>query len=85
MARTDFRAAAARRLSEERELSPAIISLLTTRNTPSGFATSAAMTMFAMFVFGSKAFCNYYYFVIGAMCIAIAAFAGPEEKEILTG
>jgi hypothetical protein len=63
----------------------AIISLLTTRNTPSGFATSAAMTMFAMFVFGSKAFCNYYYFVIGAMCIAIAAFAGPEEKEILTG
>jgi hypothetical protein len=41
--------------------------------------------MFAMFVFGSKAFCNYYYFVIGAMCIAIAAFAGPEEKEILTG
>ncbi len=29
MARTDFRAAAARRLSEERELSPAILSLLT--------------------------------------------------------
>ena len=28
MARTDFRAAAARRLSEERELSPAIVSLL---------------------------------------------------------
>ena len=28
MARTDFRATAARRLSEERELSPAILSLL---------------------------------------------------------
>ena len=28
MARTDFRAAAARRLSEERDLSPAIVSLL---------------------------------------------------------
>ncbi|TAL11050.1 MAG: hypothetical protein EPO00_03995, partial [Chloroflexota bacterium] len=28
LARTDFRAAAARRLSEERELSPAILSLL---------------------------------------------------------
>src|SRR5437764_11231059 len=28
LARTDFRAAAARRLSEERELSPAIVSLL---------------------------------------------------------
>ena len=34
MARPDFRAAAARRLSEERELSPAIISLLSSNGTP---------------------------------------------------
>ena len=33
MARTDFRAAAARRLSEERELSPAIVSLLSPEQT----------------------------------------------------
>ena len=33
MARTDFRAAAARRLSEERELSPAIVSLLSSETT----------------------------------------------------
>ena len=33
MARTDFRAAAARRLSEERELSPAIVSLLSPERT----------------------------------------------------
>ena len=33
MARTDFRAAAARRLSEERELSPAIVSLLSSERT----------------------------------------------------
>ena len=33
MARTDFRAAAARRLSEERELSPAIVSLLSSEPT----------------------------------------------------
>ena len=33
MARTDFRAAAARRLSEERELSPAIVSLLSSEST----------------------------------------------------
>ena len=33
MARTDFRAAAARRLSEERELSPAIVSLLSAEHT----------------------------------------------------
>ena len=61
----------------------AIVSLFTTRNTPSGFATSAAVTMFAMFALGSKAFCNYYYFVIGALCCAVAAFPGPEEDEQL--
>ena len=38
MARPDFRAAAARRLSEERELSPAIVSLLT----PESAGASAA-------------------------------------------
>ena len=41
--------------------------------------------MFAMFVLGSKAFCNYYYFVIGAMCVAIAAFAGPGEDDVTVG
>lgn len=61
----------------------AFVSLATTRNSPSGFATCTAMTMFAMFVFGSKAFCNYYYFVIGAICCAIAAVPGPEEPEVL--
>lgn len=63
----------------------AVLSLFTTRNTPSGFAASAAITMFAMFVLGSKAFCNYYYFVIGAMCVAIAAFAGPGEDDVTVG
>ncbi|HUR34338.1 MAG TPA: hypothetical protein VM032_11130 [Vicinamibacterales bacterium] len=61
----------------------AVLSLFTTRNSPSGFATSTAITMFAMFAMGSKAFCNYYYFVIGAMCIAVAAFAGPGEDELI--
>lgn len=60
----------------------AVVSLFTTRNTPSGFAVSAAITMFAMFVLGSKAFCNYYYFVIGAICCALAAFAGPGETDV---
>ena len=60
----------------------AVVTLFTTRNTPSGFAASAALTMFAMFAFGSKAFCNYYYFVLGTMCIAIAAFASPEDTEV---
>lgn len=60
----------------------AVLSLLTTRNTPSGFATSAAIIMFAMFAFGSKAFCNYYYFVIGALCCAAAAFTAQGEQEV---
>jgi hypothetical protein len=38
--------------------------------------------MFAMFALGSKAFCNYYYFVIGAMCIALATFAGPDQEDV---
>ncbi len=38
--------------------------------------------MFTMFVLGSKAFCNYYYFVIAAMCIALAAFAAPDETDL---
>jgi len=56
------------------------VSVFTTRNTPSGFATSTAITMFAMFALGSKAFCNYYYFVIGAMACALVAFAGPDPR-----
>ena len=63
----------------------ALVSLVTTRNTPSGFATSAALIMFAMFALGSKAFCNYYYFVIGAMCCALAAFPAPGEDDVTVG
>ena len=51
----------------------AIIAAVSTRNTPEGFAASVTFTTFAFFAFGSKAFCNYYFFVIGALCCAIAA------------
>ena len=59
----------------------AIISAITTRNTPEGFAASVTLTTFAFFVFGSKAFCNYYFFVIGALCCAIAAIPLGGEKR----
>jgi len=62
----------------------ALMSLLLTRNTPVGFAVSFSLTTFAMFAFGSKAFCNYYFFVIGAICATIAAFptdmAEPDDS-----
>src|SRR5262249_19165463 len=50
-----------------------VVSLLATRNTAAGFATSIAFSLMMTFAFGSKAFCNYYYFVIGALCCAVAA------------
>jgi hypothetical protein len=56
------------------------VSLAATRNTPGGFAASVAFTAFAMFAFGSKAFCNYYFFVIGALCCGIAACASPQAS-----
>jgi hypothetical protein len=58
----------------------AIISAIATRNTPEGFSASVALTTFAFFAFGSKAFCNYYFFVIGALCCAIAAFPLAGER-----
>jgi hypothetical protein len=32
-----------------------------------------ALSTFASFAFGSKAFCNYYFFVAGALCCGAAA------------
>ncbi len=41
--------------------------------TPSGFATAVALTSLAFFAFNKQAFCNYYFFVVGACCVGIAA------------
>ena len=47
--------------------------VLLTPNTSAGFALSLALSAFATFAFGTKAFCNYYFFVVGALCCAGAA------------
>jgi hypothetical protein len=60
---------------------------LLTANTPAGFALSLALSSFAAFAFGSKAFCNYYFFVVGALCTAIAiqdSTAGGKSPAALT-
>ena len=62
----------------------AVLSLVATRNTAAGFATAVTLTTFTMFAFGSKAFCNYYFFVIGALCCAIAAIPLEERSDTLT-
>ena len=46
--------------------------------TPSGFSMATALMFFSLFVLSQRAWCNYYFFVIGAMCCAIAVSA-PEN------
>jgi hypothetical protein len=41
--------------------------------TPAGFASAVGLVFLAFFAFNKQAFCNYYFFTIGAFCCAIAA------------
>jgi hypothetical protein len=47
----------------------------------SGFALAVAVTFYGFFAFNKQAFCNYYYFVAGALCVAVAAGAPSGIKE----
>ena len=40
---------------------------------PAGFAAAVALIFLVFFAFNKQAFCNYYLFVIGALCAAVAA------------
>ena len=53
--------------------------LLRAPRTPAGFAGAIALTYFGFFAFNKQAFCNYYYFVLGALCCAVAALDGNEK------
>jgi hypothetical protein len=57
-----------------------VIGLIFTPNTSRGFAATVSLYSLAMFAFGSKAFCNYYYFVIGALCCTVALCAGELDS-----
>jgi len=41
--------------------------------TPAGFAAAMALIYLTFFAFNKQAFCNYYFFALGALCAAIAA------------
>lgn len=41
--------------------------------TPAGFAAAVAVALATTFLFGKKAFCNYYVFVLAALVMAVAA------------
>lgn len=46
--------------------------------TAAGFAASLSLLSLAFFAFNKQAFCNYYFFVIGALCCAIACRRDPD-------
>jgi uncharacterized membrane protein len=46
--------------------------------TPAGFGAAIAITFFAFFLFNKQAFTNYYFFVIGALYIALASWRAPQ-------
>jgi hypothetical protein len=56
------------------------VSLWRLPRTPAGFSAAVALTFFAFFAFNKQAFCNYYFFVIGAFAVTLAASVPPEEK-----
>ena len=41
--------------------------------TPAGYAGAIALVYLVFFAFNKQAFANYYYMVVGALCIAVAA------------
>jgi hypothetical protein len=47
--------------------------------TPGAFAAASAVMFLLFFALNKQAFCNYYFFVIGGLCCAIAA-ANPAER-----
>ena len=49
----------------------------------SGFAMGMALMTLLLFAFSKKAFCNYYFFVLGALTVAIAAIGEKVEDATL--
>jgi hypothetical protein len=49
--------------------------------TPTGFALATAAVFFAFFAFNKQAFCNYYHFVIAALCCALAAHEVGDKQR----
>jgi hypothetical protein len=47
----------------------------------SGYAAAVAFVFMTFFVFNKQAFCNYYFFVIGALCCAVAAARLPQRSD----
>ena len=51
---------------------------------PAGFAATVALVYLGFFAFNKQAFCNYYFFVLGALCCAIAASGSKPQTPATT-
>ena len=51
--------------------------------TPAGFAAALGLVCFVFFAFNKQAFCNYYHFVIGALCCAAGASPATPEQALI--
>jgi hypothetical protein len=52
---------------------------------PAGFALGLSATFLVFFCLNKQAFCNYYFFVIGALCIAVAASDTAPRRTVTAG
>ncbi len=59
----------------------ALIAILRSPRTPSGFAGAAALLFLSFFAFAKQAFCNYYMMIVGALCCAAAAAAAHTPSD----
>lgn len=59
-----------------------VLGLWRAPRTPSGYAAAVALVLFGFFAFNKQAFCNYYFMVLGALCVSVAAVeGGPRARE----
>jgi hypothetical protein len=59
-----------------------LLALRRAPRSPAGFATAAAVTYLAFFAFNKQAFCNYYSFVVAALCCAAGVATLPQPSRL---
>jgi hypothetical protein len=59
-----------------------LLALRRAPRSPAGFAAAVAATYLAFFAFNKQAFCNYYSFVVAALCCAAGVAALPQPSRL---
>ncbi|MBK7858062.1 MAG: hypothetical protein IPJ65_05440 [Archangiaceae bacterium] len=58
-----------------------VLGLWRQARTPAGFAATCALSYLGFFAFNKQAFCNYYYFTLGALLVVVGSVAPDEPAE----